>query len=79
MQEQLRKKLLYRSLHRGCKETDLILGQFAEKHIDTMNDEELKEFNNILNQNDSDIVSWAMKREEPPTSLYGPVMKKLLS
>jgi antitoxin CptB len=79
MEEYLRKKLLYRSLHRGCKETDLILGKFAETHINNMNSKELQEFEIILNQMDSDIVSWVMRRASPPFELHGPVMRKLLS
>ena len=28
-----RKRLLFRSWHRGTKETDLLLGSFAEQHL----------------------------------------------
>ena len=77
-EDNFRKKLLYRSLHRGCKETDLLLGQFAEKHIHGMSDEELQEWNTILGQTDSDIVAWVMGRAEVPEHLDGLVMKRFL-
>ena len=73
-----RKKLLYRSLHRGCKETDLILGSFATKHIHNMTAEELQEWEAILNHTDSDIVSWVMGRAEVPAALQSSVMKGFL-
>ena len=74
-----RKKLLYRSLHRGCKETDLLLGRFAEKHISNMNDEELEEWNTILDQTDYDIVAWVMGRASLPEHLQGEVMRRFLN
>ena len=32
--EILKKKIIYRSTHRGSKEMDILLGNFLEKHID---------------------------------------------
>ncbi|MGL9725875.1 MAG: succinate dehydrogenase assembly factor 2, partial [Wolbachia sp.] len=31
-----RRKLMYRSWHRGCKETDILLGYFALQYIDKL-------------------------------------------
>ena len=39
--EILIKQLLYRSKHRGCKETDILLGKFAEEKITNFSDEKL--------------------------------------
>lgn len=52
------KRLLYQSWYRGCKETDKILGYFAKKHLQDFSDNELGEFENILNENDNDIFNW---------------------
>jgi antitoxin CptB len=79
MQELLRKKLSYRSKNRGCKETDLLLGNFATKYINDMTLADLNEFEIILDQTDSDIVSWVMGRQEVPSHLQRPMMMKLLS
>ena len=35
--ERFIKRLLYQSCNRGCKETDLIIGQFAHKQANTIN------------------------------------------
>ncbi|WP_316353485.1 succinate dehydrogenase assembly factor 2 [Candidatus Trichorickettsia mobilis] len=72
------KKLLYKSKHRGCKETDLILGKFAEEFIFSMNSTELTEFTKILEQNDADIYDWCSGKIPPPSSLNSKTMHKLL-
>jgi succinate dehydrogenase flavin-adding protein (antitoxin of CptAB toxin-antitoxin module) len=44
----LRKKLLYNSTHRGCKEMDIILGNFARLHLNFLNNDELNTYNELL-------------------------------
>lgn len=72
------KKLLYKSLHRGCKETDLLLGRFAEKHLAEMSWAEMQEYDIILNQTDNDIVAWIMGHQKVPANMQSPLMDKLL-
>ncbi len=75
----LTKKLLYRSRNRGCKETDLLLGRFAENTLPNMTTEELGLFATILEQNDADIYDWATGKTKPPKALHSVVMNKLLN
>ncbi len=56
--EILKKQIIYRSTHRGSKEMDLLLGNFVKKYIDTFNDEELCDLNNILNCEDLILYNW---------------------
>ena len=56
--DNLIKKLLYRSNHRGTKEMDLLIGGFAIKNLESLNGEELKEFELILNYTDKKLNSW---------------------
>ncbi|MCP4382197.1 MAG: succinate dehydrogenase assembly factor 2 [Hyphomicrobiales bacterium] len=53
-----RKRLVFRSWHRGTRETDLILGRFADAAIDELNEAELAEFERILDMPDPDIFAW---------------------
>lgn len=78
IEDNFRKKLLYRSLHRGCKETDLLLGKFATKNIQNMSQEDLLEWEKVLDQTDSDIVSWVIRGVDVPAHLQSDVMKKLI-
>lgn len=53
-----RKKMLYQSWHRGCKETDVVLGPFAEVFLPQCSDHELAAFTTLLDENDWDIWHW---------------------
>lgn len=58
MQDILRKKLFHRSKFRGCKETDIILGDFAEEFLPTMTEDELALYENLLEEDDGNIYKW---------------------
>lgn len=73
------KKLLYKSLHRGCKETDLILGNFATKFINKMEMDELLAFEEILQQNDADIYDWVTGKSPVPVTFQSSVIASLTS
>ena len=46
--ENFRKKLLFRSTHRGTKEMDLLLGGFFKENQNSLSEVELLEFEKIL-------------------------------
>jgi succinate dehydrogenase flavin-adding protein (antitoxin of CptAB toxin-antitoxin module) len=75
----LTKKLMYQSKNRGCKETDILLGDFADACLLDMSAQELTEYESILSQNDCDIVDWITKKESAPAHLRSRVMAKLTS
>jgi len=58
----LKKKIIYRSKHRGTKEMDLLLGGFVVKYIDIFSDKELIELNSLLNTEDEVIYNWYFNR-----------------
>lgn len=53
-----RKKLLFRSSHRGTKEMDILLGNFFKKYGNSLNDEELIQFQTILEFTDKTLSEW---------------------
>jgi antitoxin CptB len=59
------KKLLYRSNNRGCKETDILLGSFANNHLNQLNEQDLLEYSNLLEQPDNDIYNWITNKSYP--------------
>lgn len=78
--EILRKRLRYQSWHRGCKETDVILGHFCDAHVEQMNEAELREFEMILQQDDADLYRWLTGEQAIPTALNGNrVLQRLLA
>ena len=73
----LRRRLLFRSWHRGTREMDLILGQFAEKHLPAMSRERLDGYARLLEKSDPDIYLWLTGREAPPTDIDGDLWRLL--
>ena len=71
------KELLYKGKNRGCKEMCVILGQFAEKHLHTMNMDELQQFNKVLEQSDVHILDWFSNQKA--INLQNSVIEKLLN
>ena len=64
--EMRRKRLKFRSWHRGWKETDLILGHFADTHLDTLTEPELAAYEQMLDCDDDVIWAWVTGKEVPP-------------
>ena len=56
--EILIKQIIYRSIHRGTKEMDLLLGNFVKKYIKTFNLNELKDLEYLINTEDTIIEKW---------------------
>ena len=54
-----RKKLRFRAWRRGFRELDLILGAFADAHLEELSEERLDEFEALmLHANDQDTYAW---------------------
>jgi len=60
------KKLLYRCLHRGCKETDFLLGGFGEEKIKEMDLVAQNIFDEFLNEDDMLIYDWILSKQKHP-------------
>lgn len=71
------KRLRYRSWHRGWKETDLILGSFADENIDKMSESEIDIYEKLLDENDADIWDWLVEKLPPKDSAYRQILEKL--
>ena len=56
--EILKKKIIYRSTHRGSKEMDLLLGNFVKKYIEELNDAELNDLEKLLSLEDEMLYKW---------------------
>jgi len=72
-----RKRLLYRSKQRGWLEVDILLGTFASLNVDKMNDEEMRQYEDILNQETVDIFNFITGKDEIPEEINTPMMKTL--
>lgn len=53
------RRLKLRSMRRGIKEMDLILGGFAEGGLDGLSDADLALYDEMLGESDHDMYAWA--------------------
>lgn len=77
--ETRRKRLLYQSLHRGCKETDMILGNFATKYLEKLSDEEIDLYEKFLNETDWDIYAWVVGSQNLPAEHHNKVVEMIIN
>jgi len=62
--DERRRRLLFRSWHRGTREMDLIMGRFADTHIGTLTDAELDAFERLAEAPEPVLYAW-ITGEEP--------------
>lgn len=74
-----RRRLKFRSWHRGTRESDLLIGSFADAHIDNFSVEQLDRFEEILKEEDPDIYDWMNGRAPLPARVDHDVMRMMCS
>ena len=74
-----RKRLLFRSWHRGTREGDLFLGAFAEAHLQGFDAAQLDRYEALLDCADADLFDWIGGRAAPPPPHDHDVTRLLLS
>jgi antitoxin CptB len=72
-----RRKLLFRAWHRGMREMDLIMGQYADAAIDRLTDAELAEFERLIEVPDRDLLAWVTGEERVPGNYDSALFRKL--
>jgi antitoxin CptB len=60
------KRLEHRSCYRGIKESDLLFGQFATKHLARLDDAQLDRYEALLDEPDHDVLAWVYGRTPVP-------------
>lgn len=71
------KRLRFRAWHRGTKEADLMVGGFFDRYHATWNDAEIAWFEGLMDEEDVEIMAWAMGVEPTPARLEGAMMTAL--
>ena len=75
--QNFRKKLIFRSSHRGTKEMDMLLGSFAEKFVPNMSEADLKTYEMLLTENDPNLYNWIIGKEDAPEHVQSGVFNDL--
>ncbi len=72
-----RKRLRYRSWHRGTREMDLLMGSFADRYLPEFDAEQLARFEALLQESDPALYAWISGADTPPEELCHDVMSLL--
>jgi len=68
------KRLRFRAWHRGTREADLMIGGFFDAHHARWTATELDWFEALLEEQDVDIMAWAIGSLPCPARWEGPMM-----
>lgn len=72
-----RRRLLFRSWHRGIREMDLVYGQFADAQIAVLSDAELDEYERLLELRDQQVFDWVSGAQATPPNYDTPLFRRL--
>jgi len=75
--DERRRRLLFRSWHRGIREMDLVLGGFADAHIAELSDAELDEYEAWLEIPDQQIFTWVNGLQLAPAAIDTALFRRL--
>lgn len=73
------KRLKFRAWHRGTREADMLVGGYFDRYAAEWDAAGRAWFAALLEEQDIDIVSWAMGTAAPPARLAGAQMDALLA
>jgi len=72
-----RKKLLFRAWRRGVRETDLIVGRFADAYIGALDEPALDDFERLIEVPNADLYSWVSGEADIPATYDTTVLRQL--
>ena len=72
-----RRRVLYRSWHRGMREMDLLMGKFADAEIGSMPDDDLTDFEALIEAPDRDLLRWITGAAAVPENYDTAVFRRL--
>ena len=71
------KRLRFRAWHRGTKEADLLIGGFFDRHSAGWSDSEIDWVETLLEEQDVDIMAWAIGAQAVPERYQSEMMTRL--
>lgn len=71
------KRLTWLATRRGTKEADIVIGRFMAKHMATMTDDELDQWEAFLHVPDAESYPWILGKKPVPDEFNTPVFQAL--
>jgi antitoxin CptB len=76
--DERRRRLLFRSWHRGIREVDLVLGRFADRELGGLSEAELDDYEKLLDVPTPDLLAWVMGELPVPPEEETPLLRRML-
>jgi len=73
-----RRKLLFRAWRRGVRETDLIVGRFADAFIDKFDEPALDDFERLIEAPNAELYAWITGDQKVPANFDTAVLRQLI-
>ena len=73
-----RARIRFRAWHRGTREMDLILGQFVDRELKNLNENQLDELEHIMAHEDTDLLKWLIGKAPVPHALNTPLFRRII-
>ena len=67
----------FRAWHRGTREADYMIGGFFDRHHPAWEEAELAWFEALLDEDDVDVMAWALRACPAPARFDGPLLRAL--
>ncbi|HEY0112980.1 MAG TPA: succinate dehydrogenase assembly factor 2 [Allosphingosinicella sp.] len=71
------KRLRFRAWHRGTREADFLIGGYFDAQHQSWGEAEMAWFQDLLEEQDVDIMAWAIGTAQPPERFEGEMMGRL--
>ena len=75
--DERRRRLLFRSWHRGTREMDFVMGRFADAWLGRMNDAELGDFERLIEVADPLLYDWVSGAAAPPAPYDTDLLRRM--
>jgi antitoxin CptB len=71
------KRMQFRAWHRGTREADYMIGGYFDRFSADWDDEALAWFETLLEEEDVEIMAWAIGTAPVPERYVGPMMERM--
>lgn len=74
-----RKRILYQCTHCGMKENDVLLGGFAIAKVESLNEVEIGQLEDLISVPDNDLLNWILGKVAPDEPFDTDLLKQIRS
>lgn len=67
----------FRAWHRGTREADYMIGGYFDRYHSEWDEVALRWFEDLLDEDDVDVMAWAMKTAPVAERFVGPMMERM--